>query len=89
MLDILKIVTLSVILSVALMFPFFETEVTISLPITENRPFAGVVNGEFVGTDVSCKYWLSKEKMDSVMTWRVSYSLMCSLGVPATAERID
>jgi hypothetical protein len=74
--DLIGTILLATIVLIGLFYPSMEHDVTITLPITENRPFAGVVNGQFVGTDISCKYWLNKSNQDSVTTWTLSYSPM-------------
>ena len=72
--DLILTTLLAMVVLIGLFYPSMEHDVTVSLPITENRPFAGVVNGQFVGTDICCEYWLNKTNQDSVTTWTLSYS---------------
>ena len=82
----IKFVLPYIVIMVILFYPFFEKEVTISLPIIENRPFAGVVNGQFVGSHVSCQYLLSRKKMDSETKFEVSYCIIGYITGDATAK---
>jgi len=65
---------LGLVLMILLCYPGLEHDVVVELPITENKPFGGTLNGEFVGTQICCEYWLNRTNQDSSSTWTIHYS---------------
>ena len=61
------------VLMLLLCYPGLEHDVEVNLPIVENKPFGGTLNGEFVGTQICCEYWINKNQ-DSSSVWTVHYS---------------
>jgi hypothetical protein len=53
-----------------------ETIVIIKSQITENRPFAGVINDHYVGDEVCIEYWLAPEKCPDTAYYLAQKSLL-------------
>jgi hypothetical protein len=57
--------------------------------IYENRPFAGVLNNEVVGTDLCCDYWLKKDEQPDLAMYKVTKPFFFQIfGMVYTVERL-
>ena len=62
---------------IALVTPLMEKEVTIDKSqIYSNKPFAGLINDEYVGTDLCVNYWLSVDQQPEIGTYHIRYSIL-------------
>jgi hypothetical protein len=63
------------LLFIAMFFPV-TVEVTIEKDAIEsNKAFGGRINDEVVGTSLCCKYWLEKDSMPDVATYKITKPL--------------
>lgn len=77
------------VIMILLLFPM-KNNVTINKSrIDSNKPFAGTINGELVGTDICVKYWLHSRYQPDIATYHVVYPLGLSVfGYIYKAEKI-
>lgn len=58
-----------------MLFPFFSKTVVISkADVHDNRPFAGRLNDEYVGTTLCVNYWLSLDEQPDQAIYHIKYN---------------
>lgn len=80
----------SLYLAIAWVFVYpIKSNVTIVKDeITSNRPFAGRINDQLVGSRVCCEYWLEKDKQPEVAEYFViATPLSWIMGMPLYVEQ--
>ena len=68
-----------------------ESSVTIDKDdINSNRPFAGVINNDVVGTKLCCMYWLDRDAQPDVVTYNIIKPVLLQyLGYVYSVERLN
>ncbi len=63
----------------AFIFPVVNSVTIVKSEITSNRPFAGVINDNTVGTTLCCDYWLRPDSMPETATYTILTTPFASL----------
>jgi len=72
MINIIKAVLFTIVVSTVLLLPQSQIVTIDKNDITENRPFAGVINGDIVGTKLCCYYGFSyDEDLPNTVTYNI------------------
>lgn len=53
-------------------FPVKSNVTIVKSQVTENRPFAGVINGKVVGTNLCVEYWLNPHEQPDTVTYTIT-----------------
>jgi len=72
----MKTLFVLLLLAIAVLYPTTEDLTIVKSEITTNKPFAGTINNNLVGIDISCAYWLKPDSIDEVTTYRVTSPLL-------------
>tara|TARA_R110000772_G_scaffold149939_2_gene260614 strand:- start:17 stop:289 length:273 start_codon:yes stop_codon:yes gene_type:complete len=68
----LLFIVFATVFATVLLFPVDRDITIIKSEITSNKPFAGTINNQVVGTEVCVAYWLDRDAQSDEVTIRVT-----------------